>query len=330
MKVGSTLLAAAALAIMPLGRAETVSDAVFLNDAAGTTRTGRVTAITAESLRLEVPLDGVAGGTMTVSIPRSQIRSIEFAPEANRDALLDAPTPADLHELRALWNAWEPHIALAKSPAPRVGNIYGTLLLATQDPERAAEALTVFKTVESEAWDEAARRSARRGRLRAMVATGNAADAVTEAKQLAGESNDSEVLIEAKFILAEAARERLTRLEEENPRWMEDLFVRPERERLYHEALDLYLHPYLFFGAAEEPSARGLWGAVQVYQFAGRIPEAIEASRDIAELYPETTYAPLANQFLESQPPELLEETDAEQDARDESNEPHETEPTDS
>ncbi len=285
------------------------ADTVFMNDSTKSVRTGRVVSVDPEQIRLDVPLAaGGPGARMSVSVPRVQVERIEFAANENREQLLSDPDLGDIHEIGVLWKAWESVLDLPKSPAARIGNIYAGLLLQTDDPTRAQTALEIFMRIEQQSWDEGDKILAGQGRLRAMVATGNAADAVAEAEQLAINSENPEVLIEAKFILAEAARSGLVKLQEENPRWYEDINVRPERERLYHESLELYLYPYLFFGSETESASRGLWGVITVYQLDEDVPAAIEASRDLMKLYPQTTFADQAREYLASLPEDQLQQ----------------------
>lgn len=300
-------------------------DTIFMGDATSSTRTGRITGVDAQQIRLEVPLPGGTGGRMSVSVPRRDVERVEFSENESRDQLLADPDLQDIHEIAVLWRAWQSAVDLPKSPSARIGNIYATLLLQTRDATRAAEALAIFTLLENSAWEESEQRIARQGRLRAMVATGNAADAVAEAEALAVESEDPEVLIEAKFILAEAARSALAELQEENPRWEEDINVRPDRARLYHEALDLYLYPYLFFGSETETASRGLWGVVTIHQLNDDVPAAIEASRDLVRIYPETSFGRRAEEFLATLPEDQLQQ-DNEKEAQDENQAATETE----
>jgi len=150
-----------------------------------------------------------------------------------------------------------------------------------------------------------------------MVATGNAAGAVGEAAELAKESEDPEILIEAKFILAEVVQAQLKKLVEDNPRWYEDALIRPEYHRLANEALDLYLYPYLFYGSETDAAARGLWGAITIYEFVGDRHNALESARDITALYKETRYAKLAGDYIAGLP-EATQQQDNEKEAQDE------------
>jgi len=304
-----TLLAAGSA----LAQISEVSDTIFMSDAAGTRRVGRIAGIDANSLKVQMTLSN--GAVATIGVPRTQVSRVEFAPNAALQRLLAAPIATNAAALGTEWAKWKSFLAMPKSPAGAVGIAYASALLATGDAKLAPQALEIFKFIEQGAWSEADEDAAKQGRLRALVATGHAADAVAEAETLARESEDPTVLIEAKFILAEAAQQKLRKLVEDNPRWNEDPIVRPEHDRLTNEALDLYLHPYLFLGSETEAASRGLWGAVQIYQFTGDKPNAIESARDLVALYAGTPYAKLAREYLDKLPPEELKNQDAEKDA---------------
>jgi hypothetical protein len=304
-----------ALAAAPaLAQSADVGDTIFMSDAAGTRRVGHVLGVDAQSLKVQMTLPN--GAIATVGVPRMQVSRVEFAPNPARERLLAAPTAANAGALGAEWQKWKAFLAIPKSPAGAIGNAYASALLAAGDAKLAAQALEIFKTVEQGAWSEADEAAARQGRLRALVATGHAADAVTEAEALARESEDPAVLIEAKFILAEAAQQKLRKLVEDNPRWDEDPAVRPEHDALVNDALDLYLHPYLFLGSETEAAARGLWGAVQVYRFVGDGANAVESARDLVALYAGTRYATMATDYLAALAPETLKNQDSEKDAK--------------
>jgi len=253
----------------------------------GERRAGRVLAVDAQGFSVEVQI--VAGqppGTMRV--PRNQVAHVEFAPDSTRDAFIARGTAAQLPQLAAYWQRLELFLPVAKSPAARLGLRYAGVLLGTKDPANAAKGLALFTRIETDAWNSDDRAAARQGRLRGLIATGQTEAAVKEARELVQTATAPDVLIEAKYILARAADETLRKLVEENPRWEEDDRVRPERHRLYHEALDLYLYPLLFHGARTEAAARGLWQLVALYRFTGEPQLALETARDIASLFPET------------------------------------------
>lgn len=290
----------------------------------GQPNVGRIVGLDAESFRLQRPLPPPPGSPAgapplfaTVTVPRANVVHIEFAPDEMREEKLRSATVAQLAEVAALWESSAPWLSIAKSPAGRIGLVYGDLLLRSDDPANAQKALALFQKIEKETWNQDDLMLAKQSRLRAMVATGRAREAVQEARELEKVSEDPSILIEARYILAEAADKELRRLVEENPRWEEDEFVIPERHRLYNEALDLYLSPSLFFGSEQVPAARGLWAAAGLYQFTGESAQAAELARDLVTLYPDTTYAPRARQFLDALPPEVRDQ-DNEKEIREE------------
>jgi len=308
--IARALLFASLVTASAAAQTSQIGDTLFMNDAAGTRRVGHLVGIDENSFKLEVSLGG-GMAKATVGIPRSRVAQVEFAPSDARDRLVASPNAANAAALGAEWRRWKPFLRVSKSPAGAVGNAYALALLDSNDP---AKALEIFKLVEAGAWSKGDESAAKQGRLRALVATGHASDAVAEAVELARDSDDPAVLVEAKFILAEAAQARLRKLVEDNPRWDEDPLVRPEYERLYNEALDLYLHPYLFLGSDTDAASRGLWGAVQVYRFGGDDRNAMESARDLTAFYAGSRYAKLAKDYLDSLP-DALKKQDVEKDA---------------
>jgi hypothetical protein len=160
----------------------------------------------------------------------------------------------------------------------------------------------MFERLEKADWNESRRDAAGRGRLLALIAVGRAAEAVDQAKQLAVNAEDPATLIEAKYVLAQGSFQDLRKLLEDNPRWEQDDNVRPERNRLYHETIDLFLFPFLFHGAEQGPATRGLAGAMDFFIFMKEPAHAAEIARDLTVLYPGTPESKTAAQFLASQP----------------------------
>ena len=293
-------------------------DVVLLKN--GDRRSGEIVSADDSTIRLRVPLGGPAvpgaGAAMaTVGIPRSDVESIEFKADPARDERLREATPERIFEVEIDWKRAEPQLSFPRSPAGAIGCKLGELLLLTKNPAKAAAALELFTLIEEKSWSEQDKARAKQGRLRAMVATGRAAEAIEQARQLAAESEDPEILIEANYIMAQAADKELKAFLEENPRWEQDSTVIDRRHELYNRVLELYLYPALFYGSDNERAARGLWGAVGIYRASCQIPLAIETSRDIVVLHPGTTEAKLAEEFLSTLKPEEL-ATDFEAEAR--------------
>jgi hypothetical protein len=271
----------------------------IINRADGTRQPGRVVGVDDRVLKLEVVL--VQGQPpATVTVPRAEVATIDFAANEEEQRLLNAGASADRAQIARLWTQKEPLLRVANSNAGAFGLVYAGQLLKAAG--READALKLYERLEKEDWNESRREAAGRGKLSAMIATGRAAEAVEQAKQLAINAEDPATLIEAKYVLAEASFKTFKQLLDDNPRWEEDETVRPERHRLYHETLDLFLYPYVFYGAEQAPAARGLWGAVELYRFVKEAPRAADLARDLVVLYPQSGEAKLARDFLATQP----------------------------
>jgi tetratricopeptide (TPR) repeat protein len=285
-------------------------DTIFLRQ--GDRLVGKLTGVDEQSIRLRrllPPLPGasadVAPVFASVTVLRSHVDRVEFSSGEAQERVLKHATPVNASEIETLWREARPWLAVPKSPAGGIGISYGDLLLRAGDLPSARKALELFRVIETEAWSRPDAMRARQGRLRAMVALGTLEEAIAEAREIERVAEDPAVLIEAKFILAKAAEKALRKLEEDNPRWQEDAFVAPERGRLYEETLELYLYPALFFGSESDAASRGLWGAAEVSRFAGDLKQALEASRDLVAIYPGTSHARQAQDFIDTLPENL-------------------------
>jgi hypothetical protein len=261
----------------------------------GARQAAKVVGIDERSLKVEVVLvPGQPPGVISMS--RAEVTRVDFAEREEEQRLLKAGIAADPAQVAQMWRAKAPLLGFPNSNAGSFALLHAQQLIKT--PATAQAAFELYARVEKEDWSEKRRAEAGRGRLTAMIATGRAAEAVEQAKQLAINAEDPATLIEAKFVLGQASAKALRELLAENPRWEEDDKVRPERHRLYHEALDFLLYPYLFFGAEQEPAARGLWAATELYQLVEESERAEELARDITVLYAQTPYAADAKKLL--------------------------------
>jgi hypothetical protein len=281
-----------------------------LETKAGAPRTGKIIAVDEKSIRLQLDIpaqDGSAPRAIpSISIPRADVRSIEFASDPAREGAIRSAGPQDIPALEGYWKKFTPWLETPRSPSATIACALGSALLATKERRNAERALQLFKMVEEKAWQASDRDRAREGRLRAMSATGRAEKAIEEAKSLAAETENPEILIEANHLMAQAAEKQLRAFLKENPRWDIDPNVIEERHKLHGRVLELYLYPSLFFGKNNEKAARGLWGAVGIYQLCGDQQLAIETSRDIMAFYPATPEASHAKTYLASLSPEKL------------------------
>jgi len=287
----------------------------------GVRRTGEILSADDKFIRLGLDIATPSGSLPltrpTVAIPRADVRSIDFANSPERDAAMRSATVEDIPVLEGQWQKFSPWLEMPHSPAGAIGCALGNALLATKERRNADRALQLFTRIEGKSWQDSDKARAREGRLRAMTTTGRAAKAIEEAKALALETEDPEILIEANFLLAQAAEKELRAFLKENPRWEIDPAVIELRHRLHNRVLELYLQPSLFFGTDNDKAARGLWGAVGVYELCGEAHLAIETCRDILAFYPETHAATQAKTHLASLKPGQL-AADWESEARQE------------
>ena len=285
----------------------------------GSRRAGKIISFDEKFIRLELDLtaqgSSSARSVASIALPRGDVLSIDFASNSQRDAAIRSAAAQDIDALDGYWIEFKPWLEMPRSPSGSIACALGNALLATKERKNADRALELFTLVEEKAWQDSDKARAREGRLRAMTATGKAAKAIEEAKALAAETEDPEILIEANYLLAQAAEKELKDFLKENPRWDIDTSVIDKRHRLYNRVLELYLYPSLFFGTNNEKAARGLWGAIGIYRTSGEERLAIETSRDIHTFYPKTQEAEQARDYLASLKPEQL-RADSEAEAR--------------
>ena len=285
----------------------------------GSRRAGKIISFDEKFIRLELDLtaqgSSSARSVASIALPRGDVLSIAFVSNSQRDAAIRSASAQDIDALDGYWKEFKPWLEMSRSPSGSIACALGNALLATKERKNADRALELFTLVEEKAWQDSDKARAREGRLRAMTATGKAAKAIEEAKALAAETEDPEILIEANYLLAQAAEKELKDFLKENPRWDIDTSVIDQRHRLYNRVLELYLYPSLFFGTNNEKAARGLWGAIGIYRTSGEERLAIETSRDIHTFYPKTQEAEQARAYLASLKPEQL-RADSEAEAR--------------
>jgi len=260
----------------------------------------QIEAITDNILTYQVSVD--LGGGKTASSRRTispaVIDYIEFAPLPGEVEALGEPERADRKVLEKLWFDLSRHLHRPRSNAGKVGLAYADALLKSDKEYEWNEALQLFDRIREKDWDETNRQAAFQGRLRSLIQIGDLETALHEANQLAEQSEDPGMLIEARYALAQVDFKSLRKLESENPKWEEDDTVRPDRNRLYHRILDQFLWPYLFHGTEEEAAARGLVAAAETYAFGGDLEAARDSLNDVLALYPNTRQADVAQERM--------------------------------
>ncbi len=236
------------------------------------------------------------GNAMAVrAIPDDAIDFIDFeVPEAEAKALASGDGPA----LREVWIGKQKLVGRKDSNAGEIALGYAEALLKVDTDPAMTSALELFTSVETEDWNPKRRATARLGRLRTLLAQGNAEAAMAEAKAMAEETEDPSLFLDARHVLATLDFQELEKQIDENPKWEEDDTVRESIRALYDGTVDRALEPYLFYGSEEEPAARGLFLAARAHRLAAREDDARSCAEDILTLYQKTEYAAKAKTFL--------------------------------
>ena len=226
-------------------------------------------------------------GSASRTLPVEQVEYVEFGFDPGEEGVFQRLETADMATLEKWWNAYFSHLHRPRSRTAAYGIALANALIAQESESSRKRGLALFDRIAARAWSDEDVASAKQGRLQALIILGELETAREEAAALASKTEDPDLLIEVKYLLARADFEKLKALQKEHPRWVEDDEVRPERNELYHNIIDQFLWPYLFHATREEAAARGLAAAAEAYAFAGE-PELSQKSLvDLATLYPE-------------------------------------------
>ncbi len=298
-------LAALLLALLRLPAAS--QDVVVLKG--GESLVCRVDELTDRLVNVTLPGGAeVPGGSARRTLPMEQVERIEFAFAPGEEEAFARRATAASGVLKTWWDRHFAHLRRPRSRAGAWGAAYAGALLREDAEGGADRALSVCGLVIDRAWSPGDVAAAKQVRLRALMAKGDLAAAMEEARVLARETEDPALLIEAEHLLATADFQALRELEEEHPRWMEDDEVRPRRHELYHRALDRFLRPHLFHATREEAAARGLLAAAELHHFVGETEEAKVRFEDLLRLYPSTAPAAEAAKRLATLPPNSIDD----------------------
>lgn len=286
-------------------------DTLFLST--GTSVPCRVLETTESAVKIEYrsPTDGKM---QTREVPWTDILRIDFAMDDEFHALVTSPSA--LLPMLARWEKVKGLLSRRSHPAGDLGLAIARTALSSPDQAHRQQALDICGQVELNDWNTDRRDQARWVRVQLLAGLGLAKDAITEARVIANDELVAPtVAMQANLFIGRSEFQSLKKLEEENPLWLEDDLVRPERDQLFHAALDHFLKPSLFQGSLEAPATEGLWGALQLFVFDQDVSSAAERARDLIKLYPASGAAKQAQAFLSSnnlplepvneEPPEL-------------------------
>lgn len=289
------------LPVAPLCQAQTaglVPDVIYRHS--GGIVSGQIMEADDAFVRIEVALD--ADRTGIVSIPLADIDRATFTPNPDQQRFLESATYDDYPKVLVLWRKRRALLPIEGSDAGPIGLALARTMSRSPIRAEQEEALNLYQYLEEQAIHPEHISAAKRGRLQTLIALDRAEEAVDEAELLLTQTDDPALLIEAQFVLAETSRRKFEKLVKENPRWEEDLDVRPERNRLYHHVFDLYLFPFLFHGSEQQATARSLGRLLSFLETTGDISSARHIAQDILQLYPDQNSADAAREFLSKYP----------------------------
>lgn len=325
--VASVLLALTRLSAQQ--PAPITTDTLVLNTGAAVTCRILETSETAVKIEYTSPTDRKL---QTREVPWDDILRIDFAMDDAFRTLVKATTAGALPQMLERWKSIESLLPRRNHPAGDLGLAIARVSLGQTEAALKQTALDVCGAVELNDWDTARRDTARWLRVQLLHSLGLSADAITEARVIASDEAILPTLaMQAHLYIATTEFAELKKLQEDNPLWLEDDLVRPDRDKLFHVALDHFLKPSLFHGALEEIATQGLWGAVQLYEFDRDLTSAAERARDLIKLYPKANAAKLATDFLTDnrlplepteEEPEELKPTEADAPPKPEEREP--------
>jgi tetratricopeptide (TPR) repeat protein len=261
--------------------------------------------------RVAIEIGGPAGaGGKTRTEQRTiQLADIEFIdfemPEAEA-SLLESPTAGKLEQLRDLWESKSKWLGIRRSNSGAAGLAVADVLLQSGEAAKVSVALATYAAVERGDWDTGRQALAQQGKLRCLLVLGRPEEALEEAKRVAETAEDPGILVETRLVMAQAARDQFEALLEENPKWREDDEVREQVMEHYHATVDQFLYPCLFHGSLEEPAARGLWNAVEVYLLGEDREAAQNSANDLLKLYPASEYAEKARLLVKAPTVEVV------------------------
>ncbi len=267
----------------------------------GERKTGRILGVEQEVLLLSSqPVPGLPAVDLRLS--KSRITAIEFEGDPKRDEFVRNAGPAQLPEVKSLWERFAPLLPIPGSPSARIGLRYGLLLLDAKGDGVREASLALFEKIATAAPTPPEREAAAQGVLRSLLADRQWARAETEASAICQKECGTPLLAEARLTIGMVQAAKLVQFTELNPRWREDDFARPERDRMHEAALDGLLGAALLPGVPGDLAARGLRWALDVYALAGDQVRAREVAGDLASFYADTVEAKAAVEWLNANP----------------------------
>jgi hypothetical protein len=287
------------VALLVLGTPLLFADTVTLSG--GERKAGRILGMEGESLLLSCkPVPGLP--PVTLHFHKSRLAALAFEEDPSLLEFLQTAGRDQLEELRSLWERFAPLLSIRGAHSARIGLRLGILQLGTNAEDSQSETLALFEKIAAAAPNPMEREAAKQGVLRSLLAGRHWERAETEAAAICTSPCGTPLLAEARLTVGLVQSVRLRAFVGENPRWRDDVFVQPERDRLHASALDHLLGTALLPGVPGELAARGLRAAMDVYILAGQTGQAETLATDLATFYAGSSEAVSALEWRESQP----------------------------
>jgi hypothetical protein len=279
-----TATAKCLLCFISLALTANATDVLHLTD--GTALRGSIVRYYNDSVYIKIIRTGESGTGSTIrQVPDASINFIDFGDNPAEDQIIASK---DAKALRELWLSKEKLLSRPNSSAGSVALALAESLLKMDASSTNKSAHDLYQQVADDDWNKKRQAKASRGRLHALIAMGNIDEVITEATRLANESEDPELLLDARHVLAVVDFQKLEKLIDDNPKWREDDEVLEEIRNLYNKTANQFLEAYLFYGSEKEEAARGLLHAAKTHRLAQNITEAESCEDDIRKLYPTT------------------------------------------
>jgi hypothetical protein len=272
-------------------------DRVHLTD--GKVMEGEILNLAEAGLSMNLRLPGVSGFAKR-EVAVDTVDFIDFSPIPGLEEAM--ANPKDAGQQAVMLKLWQEHSVRLRwptNPIGKMGLVFAEALYEGGGNDLVERAMRIYALIEKEDWDELRRARAKSGRLRCLIRLQRFDEAIVEARQMAEETDDPRLVIEAGLVIAEGDFAKFKAFEEKHPRWDQDDELTEERIKRYHALLDQFLQAPLFYGAVEDLAARGLWRAVEVHQYVQEPLLAVERARDLVKLYPQAEEAVLAKKLLE-------------------------------
>ena len=186
-----------------------------------------------------------------------------------------------IETLKRIWQAMHPLIRLPGSNLALVGMNLSEMMVASDDPALASEALSILAFVKTNSCDHCYKVQAADAEMASFDRLKLFPQAKEAAERFVGPGNLISLRLRANLTIGIYGHEEMRLFLEENPRWQQDPRVQTERKTIYERTLDSFSFTSLFGGETEQLSGRALYQEAKFHLLCG---ERVEAERVYKQL----------------------------------------------